>query len=114
MANRYERGDVSKSYQWLGHVGFTEVLALDARYRPGRAFVDWNREQGVFPRVGYVRGESDLLGFVDRFAGDRMVCCSLNPRGEAFRNDRGYPRSAKELEVAVSQNLLCDFDLDEM
>ena len=48
MASRYERDDVSRSYAWLGHEGFTEVVALDARYRPGRAFRDWNREGGCF------------------------------------------------------------------
>ena len=66
--------------------------------------------RGGGPRVGYVRGAAALLRFVDRFAGDRMVCCSLNPRPEVFRNAAGYVRSAREGEVLLSQNLLLDLD----
>ena len=81
-------------------------------YRPGKEFSASNAREGTFPRVEYVGSAGALGRFVDRFAGDRFVCASLNPRGEAFRNDQGYPRSARESEVAVSQNLLFDFDFE--
>jgi len=105
--------DVCRSYRWLGHEGaLTEMVALHPGYRPGPEHVAWNKEHQTFPRTAYVVNEKALLRFIDEHYGNarRMVCMSLNPRSQVFRNERGYARGAREDEIEVSQNILFDFD----
>jgi hypothetical protein len=110
MAECYSLSDALRSYRWLGHQGFTELNAWHPAYRPGRENYAWNREHDAFPRVAYARNELELVRFLEAYAGKRMCCFGLNPRPSAFRNERGYYRSAKESEILVSQNLLLDVD----
>jgi len=105
--------EVCKSYRCLGlEGGLTEVVALHPGYRPGAEHVAWNKEHQTFPRTAYVTGEQALLRFIDEHYGNgkRMICMSLNPRSQVFRNERGFPRGAYEAEIEVSQNMLFDFD----
>jgi len=105
--------DVCRSYRWLGHDGaLTEVVALHPSYRPGAEHLAWNKEHQTFPRTAYVGNEQALLRFIDEHYGNgkRMVCMSLNPRSQVFRNERGFPRGAREDEIQLSQNILFDFD----
>jgi hypothetical protein len=39
-----------------------------------------------------------------------MVCYGINPRDEILRHSHGFPRSAKEHDITVGQNLLIDLD----
>jgi hypothetical protein len=68
-------------------------------------------EREAFPRVAYVSGESQLLGFVRRFHPSRMVCCSLNWREEPRVGRHGFAVASREDEVLVSRSLLLDFDV---
>jgi hypothetical protein len=105
--------DVCRSYRWLGHQGMlTEVVALHPGYRPGPEHVGWNKEHQTFPRTAYAGSEQALLRFIDEHYanGRRMVCMSLNPRSQAFRNERGFARGAREDEISLNQNILFDFD----
>ena len=79
----------------------------------GRENVEWNRKHNAFPRISYARYEQDVIVFVRRYAGSSLVCYSLNPRPQVFRNNKGFPRSARENEIEVSQNLLFDLDFAE-
>lgn len=107
--------DVCASYRWLGHARdqYTELVALHPEYRPGRENLDWNKAGNRFPRVAYARFETEVLRFVRQYHGERMVCFGLNPRPEAFANQHGYPRSAREDEIRVSQGALFDFDIKQ-
>ena len=107
--------DICTSYRWLGHSPqqYTELLALHPDYRPGREHLAWNREHQAFPRIAYARSEPEVLRFVRRYHGERMVCFGLNPRDDAFRNEQGYVRSAREDEISVSHSALFDFDIQQ-
>jgi hypothetical protein len=111
----YSLDDVCRSYRWLGHsAGHTEVVALHPNYKPGADHLEWNEQHQTFPIVRYVRNEEQLLGFVQQHQNSgRMLCYGLNPRPQAFRNAKGYERSAKEEEIEQAQNMLFDVDLAE-
>src|SRR4051794_36994836 len=106
---RYSLDDVLRSYRWLRHVGWTEVNALHPAYRPGDAA--GNRRHEAYPIIDYVNNETGLAAFVARHAGERMVCFGINPRPRIFRHADGRVRSARDADIAVSQNLLLDIDL---
>lgn len=109
---RYSVEDVVKSYVWLGHRGFTELNAFHPEYRTGSENRDWNREQQTYPKIRYARSPDDAVRFVEKYAGERIVCFGLNPRSRVFKNSSGYPRAALDSEIEVSQNLLFDFDFE--
>jgi hypothetical protein len=110
MGNPYSFRDVTRSYEWLGHREWTEVNALHPDYR--RDDRAWNRQHQTYPVVAYVRSAPDVLRFVQQYAGERMVCYGLNPRPQAFTNQYGRPRSAKEEDILVGQSLVLDIDLE--
>jgi len=111
MTSLYSLGDVRRAYRWLGHgTGVTEVSVLHPLYRRGDR--DWNRSQGAWPVTRYIRSEPELLGLVRGYAGERMVCYGINPRPMVLTCEDGRVRSAREADVAVSQNLLIDIDLE--
>jgi hypothetical protein len=96
-------------FRWLGHGGgVTEVVALHPSYRAG--YPKWNHQYKAWPVTTYLTLEQELLRFVDRYAGDRMVCYGLNPRPAPLLQETGKPRSAKESDIMVGQNLLLDLD----
>jgi hypothetical protein len=53
-----------------------------------------------------------LLSIVEEYAGSRMVCYGLNPRPAILSKANGALRSAKEGDLALSQSLLLDIDLE--
>lgn len=110
MSNKYSLEDVTKSYKWLGHRGWTELNAIHHEYKQGKENIKWNIEHKTFARIKYARTELDVVNFVERYAGTYMVCYGLNPRPKIFMNSRGYQRAAREEEIEISQNLLMDFD----
>jgi len=108
----YRLDDVVRSYDWLWHKGhYTEMLAVHPDYRPGQQNYEWNLKQKTFPRVAYAHNAKSVVDFVLKYWKSYMVCYSLNPRVNRPLSIKGYPRSHKEEEVQVSQNLLFDFDL---
>lgn len=106
----YAVKDVKESWRWLGHEGFTELVALHPEYRPGKENFEWNLKQGAFPRILYTKSEEEVVRFVEKYHGQRMVCYSLNDRPMIFKNEKGYARSATEKEIKASRNLVFDFD----
>ena len=111
MAENYRLDDVVQSHNWLGHRGgYTEMLAVHPNYRPGQQNYEYNYQHKTFPRVAYAQNEKSVVDFVLKYWKSYMVCYSLNPRTKRLLNNKGYPRSAKEDEVDISQSLLFDFD----
>ena len=109
----YDLEQVVGSYNWLGHEGVTELFARHPEFRPGKEHYQWNRERQTFPVTAYAGTADDVVAFVKKYAGPRMVCMSLNDRPEAYRNERGYPRAARENEIVLSRNLMVDVDFEE-
>ena len=107
---RYCLSDVHRGFRWLGHQSYTELGAFHPAYRQGGEWTSWNRRHNAFPKIHYVKSLGDVTGFVRRYAGTHLVCWSLNPRESVLRAPGGHPRSTRNREVAVSQNLLLDFD----
>lgn len=107
----YALQDVITSYRWLGHQGFTELNAYHRDYQPGPENFDWNLKHNLFPVVAYTRSEQGVAGFVRKYHDYRMLCYGLNPRPRMFENDNRRPRSAREHEIEISQNLLIDIDV---
>jgi hypothetical protein len=107
----YHLQDILASYRWLGHQGFTELNAYHRDYEPGPENFDWNLKHNLFPIVGYTRSEHGVAGFVRKHHAYRMLCYGLNPRPRMFTNDNRRPRSAREHEIQISQNLLIDIDV---
>jgi hypothetical protein len=110
MSKKYVIEDVIKSFQWLGHKSVTELNAYHLDYRPGPENFEHNLKHKAFPRIWYTRKKEELVNFVLKYHSSRICCYSLNPRKRILKNDKGYPQSAKESEIEVSQNLLLDFD----
>lgn len=110
MPPKYSLEDVTKSYRWLGHKGFTELNAFHSDYKTGREHFEWNLQNKTFPRISYARTENDVINFVKKYAETYMVCYGINPRQKIFKNNKNYPRAAYENEIELSQNLLMDFD----
>lgn len=108
MPAEYSRDDVARSFNWLGHRGYTELNAYHPDYNPA------NREENIkrklLPKIWYARSLDEVFKFADRYHGEYLVCYSLNERPRIFKNQRGYPRSATEAEIEVSQNLVIDMD----
>lgn len=102
--------DIARSHQWLGHDGyFTELNAIHPAYRHGDR--QWNAAHNAYPIVRYAKTTAEVVGFANQYAMTHMVCCGINPRQEPLSNDYGRPRSAREIEITVSQNILFDIDL---
>ena len=113
MTTAYDLQNVRLSYRWLGHQPFhTELAALHPDYRPGPENAAWNREREAYPSIGYATNEAQVVGFVRRYAGSRMVCYSLNRRIGIRTEVHGFPVASRESDVKSSQNLLLDFDLE--
>ncbi len=111
MAESYRLDDVVNSHRWLGHDNaYTELLAVHPEYKPGKENYQWNYEHRTFPKVAYARNEKGVAEFVRKHHKHFMVCYGLNPRERILTNERGYARSSLENEMAVSKNLLFDFD----
>lgn len=104
--------DFCRGYGWRGHEGVTELTALHPEHKPGRENFGWNKQHDALPRVGYARNVEEALAFVRRNYPGRMVCYSLNDRPRMFKNDRGYPRAAREEEIELSRNLFVDLDFE--
>lgn len=103
--------DVIHGYEWLDHSsGSTEVSILHPEYQPGDR--DWNRAHHAWPITAYVHSIHELLPLVNEHAAERLVCYGLNPRPGILTTSHGRLRSAKETDIAVSQNLLLDLDLE--
>lgn len=102
--------EVVKGYGFLDHSrgGLSELTAISPVYRRGDR--DWNRLHAAWPVVAYFGSERDVVGFVRRFAGERLVVIGLNPRRKAFRNSAGYLRGAFESEVDVVRSFMLDLD----
>jgi len=105
--------DVCQTYRWLGHTGHTELTALHPNYRQGREHYDWNKRSGTLPKTAYARNEAEFLSFVQKHYAERMVVASLNDRPQAYLNEWGYARAAKEDEVKLSRNLFLDLDFQD-
>lgn len=113
----YSLQSILDSHRWLGHQGFTELNAIHRDYRPGAENYDWNSKRELFPKIRYATSEGEVLQFVKEFHAHHMVCYGLNPRsrvfrGAAFTGHPSAPRSAKEADIEVSQNLVFDFDFE--
>jgi hypothetical protein len=107
----YSPGDITRSHAWLHHNGgLTEATILHPDYHADDK--EWNREHGAWPITRYLDNTADLLRIVRTYAGERMICYGLNPRPSALTNPDGRKRSAKESDIALSQTLLLDIDLD--
>lgn len=107
----YSVSDVVRSYDWLDHhPGVTEVCILHPEYRQGDAV--WNRSHAAWPRTHYITTTSELLGLVRQYAGERMVCYGINPRPTILRHADGRCRAAKEPDIAHSQSVVVDIDLE--
>jgi hypothetical protein len=109
MTERYFLEEVVRGYKWLGHnSGYTELNALHPSYRKGDK--EHNLRNGTFPKIAYAKSEKEVVDFVKKYAQTHMVSYGLNPRPEAYKNDHKYPRSAADIEIAESKNLVFDFD----
>ena len=108
----YSLEDAVRFYRWAGHEGsFTELCALHPRYKPGQENLEWNRLHNAFPITAYSRNESDLARFLEGHKDSgRMLCMGLNPRPQAFKNGKGYARSAREEEIVEAKSILFDLD----
>lgn len=115
MKAEYSIEDIAKSYEWLGHRGrgFTELNAFHPDYKPGSENFAWNLKQQAFPRVWYGRTAKDVLDFVERYSGERVVCYGVNPRPKIQKNERGFPKATLDREIEVVQNVFFDFDSEE-
>jgi hypothetical protein len=106
----YSRADVRRGFAWLGHAGqYTELTILHPDYKPGDAV--WNGSHQSWPVVAYVTSLAGVEEVVRNHAG-RLVCYGLNPRSAIHAKPIGALRSATEADIAVSQNLLLDLDLE--
>lgn len=110
MTKDYSLEDAVNAYNWLGHEGWTELVAASADYRLGKENFDHNVKHKAFPLVWYARDQENFEAFSQKHAGDRLVMLSINDRPHIYKNAKGYPRSALEKEIEKSQNILFDFD----
>lgn len=103
--------DVQRGYDVLGLPGsYAEITVLHPAYRRGE--VSWNREHDAWPRIAYVTSINGLLDLVREYAGARAVLYGINPRPAILTHPDGRLRSAKEADIAVSQNLVLDLDVE--
>ena len=109
MKATYNESAVRASHQWLGIRGVTELAAFHPAYAP-RVGARANPE--TFPRIAYASTLDEVVAFVARNAGERLVCMGLNPRPSALYNAKGYLRAAREGDMALSQNALIDVDIE--
>ncbi|MBL8688015.1 MAG: hypothetical protein JNL04_02905 [Rhodospirillaceae bacterium] len=103
--------DVRASWRWLGHAGYTELVALHPEYRPGKEHYEHNKSHDAFPRTAYVRSEEEVVAFARKHHGSRMVCYGINERPKAYLNERGYPRAAREEEIPSTKSFFIDIDI---
>lgn len=110
--NLYNTSDVIQSYHWLGHQGhgYTELLAIHPDYKPGRENYEQNLKYKAFPKVRYAKNENQVLSFLSKYHGTHMCCYGVNPRPEILKGTKGYPRCARDDEIAVVNNFYLDFD----
>ncbi len=112
MARDFDRESVIKSFRWLGHgTSYTEFNAFHPEYRPGRENRSYNRKHSLFPIVGYIRNEEQLLSLVEKLHGSHMLCYGMNPRLTVKRYRSGHPRAHRDSEIEVLQSFFWDFDL---
>lgn len=115
MPQQFVLDDVVTSYMWLGHEGrgWTELNAFHPDYRPGQENFAWNVKQSAFPRVWYARTANDVVGFVENYVKDRVVCYGINPRPKIQKNERNFPRSTYDKEIEIVQNIFFDVDFED-
>lgn len=104
--------DSLSAYHWLRHQGrgLPELGAYSPYYLQGKENFQHNKEHDAFPKTWYGRSENDVLKFVKRYAGRRILCVGINPRPSILRNRKGFARAAREEEIELAQSLLQDFD----
>ena len=108
----FRREDALCGFYFLGFGSgeCVEVNALHPLYRRGER--GWNCRKGAWPVVGYVRSGGEYLGFVERYAGSRLVLVGLDPRfGPVWRG--GYLVSSGAGNVRCSRTCLVDIDVQE-
>lgn len=108
----FNASDVIQSYRWMGHQGqgYTELLALHPAYKQGKEHFEENKSNGAFPKIWYATSEKQVLAFLTRYHGTHMCCYGVNPRPEILKNGKGYPRRAKDKDIATVKNFYFDFD----
>jgi len=109
---QYSPDDIIGSFKWLGHAqyGFTELIALHGKYKPGRENFVFNAKQGYLPKIWYTKSEKQVLEFVKKHHAEHTCCYSVNPRPQILRNSKKYARSAKDSDIEIVMNLYLDFD----
>jgi hypothetical protein len=103
--------DVQRGYAYLGlQKAYAEVTVLHPKYR--KADAASNREHDAWPRTAYVTSIDGLVALVREYAGARTLLYGINPRPSVLAHPDGRLRSAKEADIAASQNLVLDLDLE--
>src|SRR3989339_1789474 len=98
----FNASDVIQSYRWLGHQGqgYTELLALHPAYKQGKEHFEENKNNGAFPKIWYATSEKQVLAFLAKYHGTHMCCYGVNPRPNVLKNGKGFPRRAKDADMA--------------
>lgn len=109
MTEKYFLEEVIKGYRWLGHDrGYTELNAFHPDYIKGDKL--HNEKHQTYPKITYAKSEKEVTDFVKKYASTHMVCYGVNPRPIIFKNEYDYPRSAADVEIQESKNMVFDFD----
>jgi len=108
----FNKSDVAQSYKWLGlqEHGYTELLAVHSSYKYGKENYEHNIKNKAFPKIWYAKNEKQILAFLSRYHGSHLCCYGINPRTEVLKNNRGFPRRAKNTDIEVVKNFYIDID----
>ncbi len=114
-AESFRKGDIIASYRWLSHKGhgYTELRAFHKDYRPGRENFEHNKKNNAFPKIWYVKTESDVMRFVQKYHKDHTVCYGFNPLSIIPRNHKGYPRGSRDEDIKTVMNFYFDIDFEK-
>lgn len=112
QTTQYDTETIVRSFKWLGHMGhgWTELIAFHRNYEPNKEHWQENLEKKRLPKIWYTRNAKAAVKFVERFHQEHMCCFGVNPRPSVLKNERGYPRSAKDSDIKTVMNFYLDID----
>ena len=112
QTKHYDIGAIVRSFKWLGHAGhgWTELIAFHKDYKHGKENWKENLEKGRLPKIWYTRNAKAVANYVEKYHQDHMCCFGVNPRHSVLKNERDFPRSAKDTDIKTVMNFYLDLD----
>ncbi len=103
--------DAAKYFNHGKH-GYSELIALNKDFKPGREHIEENKANNSFHKIWYSYRLGAFIRFVQEYYKDHMLCVGVNPRPTALKSEQGYNRGATDADIEQVTHFYFDIDFE--